>query len=312
MKGYVWLGLSIVFFISAVTTISYTRSDVDATSGCSQPMPLYSLGGLVLVVLFFGLGFMCFTNYFFGYKTAIHIIGVIPERMASSRFPGKPLAKINGIPMVEHVWRNAKKCKSLEEVYVCSPDTEIIDYVTSICGKAILTKTFNRASDQVAYAVERLEFWKHKYDIIVMIQGDEPLVTPEMIDEALQPLIKGEATVSNLMAPIQTKKDELDKNTIKVVTDLKGDALYFSRQSIPSGLALGFKQVCIIPFTREALFKFQTLPPTTYEQSESVDMMRLVENGIKVKMVKTATETHSVDVPKDIKVVERMMKCKQS
>jgi 3-deoxy-manno-octulosonate cytidylyltransferase (CMP-KDO synthetase) len=311
MKGYSWLGLSILFFVFAMLNMYYTRGNFDATTGISQPMPLYNLGMVAFTVILYGLSFMCFSTYFFGYRITTHIIGVIPARMSSTRFPGKPLAKINNIPMIEHVWRNAKLCKSLEEVYVATCDVEIENFIRSIGGKVVMTSpTHQRASDRVAEAVQHIESFGHKYDVIVMIQGDEPLITPDMIDVALQPLLRGDATVSNL-AEIITGKDIKDSNTIKIVTDINNFALYFSRQPIPYD-TIAQKQVCVIPFTREMLDTYTNLKPTYLEKIESVDMMRLVENGYKVKIILTDHKTHSVDVPKDIKVVEKMMKCKQS
>jgi 3-deoxy-manno-octulosonate cytidylyltransferase (CMP-KDO synthetase) len=173
------------------------------------------------------------------------------------------------------------------------------------------SSTHQRASDRVAEAVQHIESFGHKYDVIVMIQGDEPLITPDMIDVALQPLLRGDATVSNL-AEIITGKDIKDPNTIKIVIDFNNNALYFSRQPLISGDNFALKQVCVIPFTREMLDTYTNLKPTYLEKIESVDMMRLVENGYKVKIILTDHKTHSVDVPADIKIVEKMMKCKQS
>jgi len=302
------LALSGILFMLGIYILSCI-TPANATSATTLPNPPSNLGLMAVGLILIGLSMGTFTFLFIPHSNKHLIIGVIPERMASSRFPGKPLALINGTPMVEHVWRNAKKCRMLNEVYVCSPDTEILRHIESVGGKTVLTRNFNRASDQVAYAVERLELFGNKYNYIVMIQGDEPMITPEMIDSALQPLLEGQATVSNLMFPI-TPKEASDRNSIKVVTDINKYALYFSRQPIPDGKGaiLYHKQVCVIPFTRDALFKFTSLQQTPLEQAESVDMMRLLENGIKVKMVPTLIETHSVDVPSDIKIVERMMK----
>jgi len=306
------LALSGMLFMLGIYILSCI-TPANATSAVTLPNPPINLGLMAVGLILIGLSMGTFTFLFIPHSNKHLIIGVIQERMSSSRFPGKPLALINGTPMVEHVWRNAKKCRMLDEVYVCSPDTEILRHIESVGGKTVLTRNFNRASDQVAYAVERLESFGNKYDYIVMIQGDEPMITPEMIDASLQPLLEGQATVSNLMAPIKSDKESNDKNTIKVVIDKESNALYFSRQPIPDGdVFLRHKQVCVIPFTRDALFKFTSLQQTPLEQAESVDMMRLLENNIKVKMVPTLIETHSVDVPSDIKIVERMMKCKQS
>jgi len=314
MKGYIWLGMGAFFFILALITLASMPPSVDATKGISAPTPILTIGLVGVTVILFGLTIMCLSNYWFGYLMQTTIVGIIPERMASSRFPGKPLAKINGQPMVWHVWKAAKENKTLDEVYICSPDMEVLDCMKSSGAKTIHTSIHNRASDQVAEAVKILNnTYKINPDAIVMIQGDEPMITPEMIDAALQPLFDGKAEVSNLMARIETDKEAKSRNTIKVVTDINSNALYFSRQPIPDGnVFLYRKQVCIIPFTKSTLSKFTSLPQTPLEQAESVDMMRLVENGIKVKMVLTETKTHAVDVPADIKIVEKMMKCRKS
>ena len=243
------------------------------------------------------------------------IVGIIPARMSSTRFPGKPLANINGIPMVGHVYYRAKLCKSLDDVYVATCDKEIQDYIDSIGGKAIMTSDkHKRASDRVAEALLKIENASgEKIDIIVLLQGDEPMVYPEMIDEAVKPFLEGnEVVVANLLAPIKSKEEFRDPNEVKVVIDKQYNALYFSREPIPSDKKESnkdymYKQVCIIPFTREFLLKFNDLEPTPLEIIESVDMMRVIEHGYKVKMVPTKYDTYSVDTTDDLKRVEKLM-----
>ena len=215
------------------------------------------------------------------------IVGIIPARMGSSRFPGKPMAKINGIPMVGHVYYRSKMSKTLDEVYVATCDKEIEDYINSIGGKAIMTSDkHKRASDRVAEALTKIENETGEtVDIIVLLQGDEPMITPEMIDEAVKPFLDDQQiVVTNLMAPIRTKEEFQDPNEVKVVVDKQNYALYYSREPIPSdkkepNTDYMFKQVCIIPFTREFLLKFNELEPTPLEIIESVDMMRVIEHG---------------------------------
>lgn len=243
------------------------------------------------------------------------IIGIIPARMASSRFPGKPMAKINGIPMIGHVFFRSKMSTTMDEVYVATCDEEIREYIESIGGKAVMTKnTHERASDRAAEAMLKVEEMSgEKNDIVVMIQGDEPMLSPEMIDEAIEPLLRDPGIrVSNLMAPIKTLEDHMDPNEVKVVVDLKDFALYFSREAIPSrkkGAATVpmLKQVCIIPFVRDFLLEFNEWPQTPLEIIESVDMMRILEHGQKVRMVMTQKETYSVDTIEDLKRVEKAM-----
>ena len=244
------------------------------------------------------------------------IIGVIPARMASSRFPGKPLAKILEIPMIGHVYFRSKMSEILDEVYVATCDKEISDYVASIGGKAIMTAdSHERCTDRIAEAVEKIEVMTgSQVEIVVNIQGDEPMVFPEMIDEAVAPMVTDNSIVTtNLMAPIKTHEEHDDPNEVKVVIDKNNYALYFSREAIPSrkkgAMQLPMlKQVAIISFKRDFLFKFNQLEPTPLEKIESVDMLRAIEHGYKVRMVLTRFETYSVDTPEDLRKVEEKMK----
>ncbi len=245
----------------------------------------------------------------------LHVVGIIPARMGSSRFPGKPLAKINGVPMVGHVYHRSRMSQRLDEVYVATCDEEIAEYVRSIGGQAVMTAdTHQRASDRTAEALEHIEAKTgRRVDIVVMIQGDEPMLHPEMIDEAVNPLIEDESVlVSNLMAPIKTPEEHDDINEVKVVVDRDNFALYFSREPIPSPRKGGpdisrRKQVCIIPFRRDFLQTFNDLEPTPLEVAESVDMMRVLEHGYRVKMVPTRFDVYSVDTEADRARVEELM-----
>lgn len=245
----------------------------------------------------------------------MNIIGIIPARMASSRFPGKPLAKILGMPMIGHVYFRSKMCKVLNEVYVATCDNEVVEYCNSIGAKAVMTKdTHERASDRAAEAMLKIETETgKKIDILVMIQGDEPMLYPDMIDDAVKPLISDMSIlVSNLMAPM-TKEEQDDPNEVKVVCDNNNFALYFSREPIPSWKKGAnevpmFKQVCIIPFSRDFLLKFNELAPTPLEIVESVDMLRVLEHGYKVKMIRNDSQTYSVDTRQDLEDVEEAMR----
>jgi 3-deoxy-manno-octulosonate cytidylyltransferase (CMP-KDO synthetase) len=231
--------------------------------------------------------------------------------MGSSRFPGKPLKQILGISMIEHVYRRTAMSAVVDEVYVATCDQEIFDETERFGGKAIMTSTVHqRASDRTAEAAEHIEG-----DIIVMVQGDEPMTVPDMIDSAVQPLLDDESVIcSNLAKRIETVEEMRDPNTIKVALDLKGDALYFSREPIPTVGVIGFenvpvfKQVCIMPFRREALKLYTELEPTPLEQAESVDMMRYLEHGYKVRLIETPYLTHAVDTADDLAMVEARMR----
>lgn len=243
------------------------------------------------------------------------IAGIIPARMASSRFPGKPMAKICGIPMVGHVLKRSKMSKLLDEVYVATCDREIYDYVESIGGKAIMTSSSHeRGTDRVAEAALKIEKqMKMKLDIVVNIQGDEPMLTPEMIDNAIKPLLDDSSIVCvNLMAPLKDREEHEDPNEVKVVVDRNNFAMYFSREPIPSRKKSAKdipmnKQVCIIPFTRDFLITFNNLESTPLEIVESVDMLRAMEHGYRVKMVPTDVVTYSVDTPEDLAIAEDLM-----
>ena len=239
------------------------------------------------------------------------VVAVIPARMGSSRFPGKPLAPILGMPMIEHVRKRVAMCKSLDGVYVATCDKEIFDVVEGFGGEAIMTSTVHqRASDRVAEVAENMDA-----DIFVLVQGDEPMTLPEMIDRAVEPMIEDpEIGCVNLTKRIDSLDSWRDPNTIKVVIGKNGDALYFSRQPIPTDRILGtdsiprFKQVCIIPFRRETLLNYASLTPTPLEESESIDMMRFLEHGYRVRMVETEFDTYSVDTPEDLERIQEMMR----
>lgn len=246
----------------------------------------------------------------------MRIVGIIPARMASTRFPGKPLAKILGKAMIDHVYFRSRRCKKLSGLYIATPDKEIEDYCARHGMDVIMTRdTHERASDRTAEAMGKIERkTKRKIDIVVMIQGDEPMVMPEMIDEALKPMMADRRiNVVNLMAPLMSREEQNDPNQVKVVVDKMNFALYFSREPIPSWKKGGkdvpmYKQVPIIPFRRNFLIKFNRLSPTPLEIAESVDMLRVLEHGYRLKMVPVSFGTHSVDTAEDLKKVEDMMR----
>jgi 3-deoxy-manno-octulosonate cytidylyltransferase (CMP-KDO synthetase) len=246
----------------------------------------------------------------------MRIIGIIPARMESSRYPGKPLARIHGIPMVGHCYLRSKMCPLMDEVYVATCNEEVMTYIESIHGKAIMTaNTHERASDRAAEAMLKAEqMLGYKVDIVVMIQGDEPMLTPEMLTEAIQPMRDDPSIqVLNLMGEIATREEHDDPNEVKVVVDNRGDALYFSREPIPSWKKSAkyvrmLKQICLIPFRRDYLLNFNSLPQTPLEIAESVDMLRVLEHGEKVRMVETKANTYSVDTPEDLRDVEEAMR----
>jgi len=241
-------------------------------------------------------------------------LALIPARMGSSRFPGKPMAKILGKPMIGHVYERTLDSNSLDLVAVATCDKEIYDYIESIGGTAVMTSNKHvRATDRCAEALINLEKkYKTTYDIVLMVQGDEPMLDPDMIHEALYPFKDNNVQVVNLLGDIKDLSEFEDRNCIKVVCDLKSDAMYFSRNPIPTTFLSKDipmkKQVCIIPFRRDFLMEYTAMKPTPLEIAESIDMMRIIENGLKVRMSPTKYQSQSVDTIEDLKKVEQLMK----
>ena len=241
----------------------------------------------------------------------LKIVAIIPARMGSSRFPGKPLASILGLPMTEHVYRRTAMCPTVQAVYVATCDLEIRDAVEGFGGQVIMTSALHkRATDRVAEAARGLDA-----DVVVMVQGDEPMVQPSMVERAVAPMLDdSQVQCVNLVKRIEDHEAYQDPNTIKVVMDRHSNALYFSREPIPTHRVLGldriplFKQVCIIPFRRDLLSTYSRLEPSPLEQAESIDMLRFLEHGYKVRLVETDVETHAVDTPEDLRKVEKMMR----
>ena len=234
--------------------------------------------------------------------------------MGSSRFPGKPMANILGKPMIGHVYDNVKKNQLLLEIAVATCDEEIYNYIKSIGGRTVMTSDkHERASDRCAEALLIIEQEDNiKFDIVVMVQGDEPMIHSDMISEAVSPMLDdSEILVTNLLGQINNKEEFEDPNCIKVVCDLNNNALYFSREPIPTRTKEEIipmnKQICVIPFRRDFLIEYNELKPTPLEIAESVDMMRVLEHGMKVRMVPTNYNTHAVDTEEDLKKVESLI-----
>ena len=244
------------------------------------------------------------------------IIAIIPARLASTRFPNKPLAQILGKSMIQHIVERVKLCHEIDEVVVATCDQEIVDHVQSLGYKAIITSNLHeRASDRCAEAISKIETADSiSFDIVVIVQGDEPMTDPRMLSDVLQPFTDApKLEVVNLYADIQPGEFN-SPNCVKVVMDLVGNALYMSRAPIPvstDGVERpSGKQLGLIAFRRGALQKFTELEPTPLEIYESVDMLRYLEHGIKIRMQRTTYRTHAVDIPADIVEVERLMKLK--
>ena len=241
------------------------------------------------------------------------IIAIIPARMGSSRFYGKPMRKIFGTTMIQRIYKIAKNTKILDHVFVATCDKEIFDHIKSINGNVVMTsKSHKRASDRCAEAVKIIEKKNGiTFDVVVMIQGDEAMLTSSMIKSSLEPMRKDNSIqIVNLCSKVKNKHDFLDPNCIKVLLDKEMNAIYFSRQAIPhqnEGLVNTYKQVCVIPFRREFLNIYNKMKPTFLEKIESVDMNRLIENSYKIKMVKIKRETYPVDTQEDLIRVQSLL-----
>lgn len=238
-------------------------------------------------------------------------LGVIPVRMGSSRFPGKPLASIHGTPMVDWVVR-ATRDAGLDEVVVATCDEEIRLHCARHGTPCVMTSvSHQRASDRTAEAADIVESLnRSRYDVVVMVQGDEPMVTGQMIQRAISALEDSSVDVVNLAGRIATRDEFEDPNCVKVVCAEDGNALFFSRSPIPWGgleQAGAYRQVCVIPFRRQALKEFVSMAPSRLEVEESIDMMRLLERGRPIRIVLTDEITFPVDTPADLARVERAL-----
>ena len=240
------------------------------------------------------------------------IVAIIPARMASTRFPGKPLADILGLPMIEHVRRRVALSPLLSEVYVATCDTAIMDAVQSFGGRAVMTAdTHERCTDRIAEAARNLSL---DADIVVNVQGDEPLFHPDQIAEMVNPLVADPALpCSNLMAELASEADFRSKDVVKMVCLPNGNALYFSREAIPSGSHCKkpyrkYKQLGAIAFRADFLQAFTSLSATPLEEIESVDMLRAVEHGYPVRMIVTRHVGVGVDTPEGLARAVEMMR----
>lgn len=240
------------------------------------------------------------------------IVVGIPARMGSTRFPGKPLCDILGKPMIEHCYKRCSLSKYATSLFVAACDEEIRQAVVGFGGSVIMTDPeIQRPGLRVAAAAETLGL--DDDDIVVVVQGDEPLVHPDMIDLAVQPLLEEkDVFVSNLAAEV-SDAEWRDPGEIKVVCDLSMNAMYMSRAPIPSTdheevRATWFKQVCIMPFRWHFMKKFMhSLAPTPLELQESIEMVRALQHGYKVRMVQSPYISKSVDTNEDrLQVIEIM------
>ncbi|MBI1953062.1 MAG: 3-deoxy-manno-octulosonate cytidylyltransferase [Candidatus Omnitrophica bacterium] len=237
------------------------------------------------------------------------VLGVIPARYGSTRFPGKVLAAVAGRAMVERVWTQAKCAKRLTRLLVATEDRRVAEAVKAFGGEAVMTDPgCASGSDRVWQAAKDLPA-----AIIVNIQSDEPLLAPEMVDRMVEALkASPEADLATLAFRMEDSRGYENPNVVKVVTDPRGFALYFSRSPIPfyrggKGPKLWYKHLGLYAYRKEALRRFVNLAPSVLEQAEGLEQLRALENGFKIRVAESPADTVAVDTPEDLKRVEEIL-----
>lgn len=237
----------------------------------------------------------------------MNVIGVIPARYGSTRFPGKPLALINGKPMIQHVYERVSKSIHLNGVYVATDHELIRETVEAFGGNVVLTDQNHETGSDRIEEVSRLI----DGDFFVNIQGDEPLISNELIDEIVLNVKSEKSKVITAKTRILHVEDINNPNVVKVVTDKLGNALYFSRSTIPYNRAQKdvtyYKHLGIYAYPKEVLREFVKLPTSHLENIEMLEQLRLIENGYSIKVVETEYDAVGVDTPEDIEKVERLL-----
>lgn len=251
------------------------------------------------------------------------IVAIIPARYASHRLPGKPLIEIGGRPMILHVYERVRRVPSLEHVLVATDDERIAQVVRRAGGEAVLTSPQHRSgTERVAEVAARL-----KAEIIVNVQGDEPLISPHAIAAALDPLTDPRVEMATTSEPIESVEEVMNPNTVKVVTDREGFALYFSRQPIPfprdavqkagsleaalradpSLLTLYRRHTGLYVYRRDVLLRLAAWPPTPLEEAEQLEQLRALEHGVRIRVVPVTERSWSVDTPEDLQRVRALL-----
>lgn len=239
---------------------------------------------------------------------------VIPARYASTRFPGKPLARLGDKPMIQQVYERVRQARGVSQIVVATDDARIRECVTGFGGKALITTHDLRSgSDRVAAVAREIPA-----DVYVNLQGDEIPLDPGLLEDLILPFVKSDAAVGTLKQAITEERELLDPNVVKVVTDRNGDALYFSRSPVPylrdrrtgdRGLVPGlhWKHLGVYIFTAAALAGFAALPSGTLEVTEQLEQLRLLEAGIRIRVWETKHTSLRVDTPVDLERAEQMI-----
>jgi len=236
------------------------------------------------------------------------VIGIIPARFSSTRFDGKVLADISGKPMLQHVWEKAKEARTLDDLIIACDDERVARAAEEFGAKAVMTsKDHSSGTDRICEVVNFLDV-----KIVINIQADEPLIHPVMIDTVSRSLLE-EKTVSmaTLMKKIEMQEELNDPHVVKVVVDKDNFALYFSRAAIPYLAATSsvqspvyYKHIGLYGYTKDFLFTFKNLPVSTLEAAEKLEQLRVLQQGIKIKVIETKYETIGVDTPQDLEKVK--------
>ncbi len=241
-------------------------------------------------------------------KKELTIIGVIPARYGSTRLRAKALADIHGKPMIQHVYERCLKAKLLNEVLVATDDKRIFDAVINFGGNVVMTSKLHKSgTDRIGEAVKNI-----KCDIVVNIQGDEPMIDPKNIDKAIEPLLKNKlVNVSTLCFKITDAKDIINPNVVKVVFDKYNTALYFSRSAVPFNRDNNkidyYKHIGLYVYKKDYLMQLIKIKPTLLELAEKLEQLRILETSEKIKVVETMIDSHSVDTSADLKKIIQLL-----
>jgi 3-deoxy-manno-octulosonate cytidylyltransferase (CMP-KDO synthetase) len=228
-------------------------------------------------------------------------IAIIPARFNSTRFPGKPIVNIEGKPLIEHVYKRVAKASLVTRILVATDDRRIADAVERFGGSAFMTRNDHPSgTDRLAEAAQGLA----PETLVVNVQGDEPMIDPADIDRAIAAAQKGDAEIITLMTKISNSKED-DPNRVKVVTDRNGIALYFSRSRIPSR-GTCFLHVGLYVYRVDFLQKFTKLERTPLEIAESLEQLRALEHGYRIRVVEVENESWGIDTPEDL---QRLRNC---
>lgn len=242
-------------------------------------------------------------------------IGIIPSRYGSTRLPAKSLALLNGKPLVQHVYERAKQAKTLDEVIVATDDERILRVVVEFGGTAVITGSHHRSGTERIAEVAR----QSDAQVILNIQGDEPLIHPEQIDQVASFLVAhGAVPMATVMTRLTNPEDVTNPNVVKVVVDQDGYALYFSRSPIPylrtqapSSQLLApssfYKHIGLYGYQRHFLLRFPHLPQTPLEQAEQLEQLRALEHGYQIKVLATPHDTIGVDTAEDLQRAETVL-----